>query len=796
MPGMRLTKFNLILLILAVSAAAALAVLGAMRRSAQDPPIDPARLPFRIETICAAGRASKLPFFVADVDLDGDEDLLVNEYNRFVWYRLRGNEMALEGEGSYKGRGWVRDVMDVTGDGRPEYFVVAQNDEKVEISCYDWFSPRGASEPLYTIALPISTNPEWENLLSRIAMWGSSLSPTNPRPKIFIGVNTLSSQREPRSLFAFDAATGHAEWRFDFGPHCHQVLRLDAGDEGAHLLMSTVGIGVGREYNGTIDSLAYLFCLDERDGAPIWKRRLGGRGSRSYLALADFDGDGRSEIAVGLHTTRKESELRFGSLPWNIAIVSSSGEILASKKLPLDPLRLISADVDGDGRPEIVVEGTKYTLATFNADLKMRSLLSYDFLRSFSSVNLIEAWDLVGEGRAEIVAQMGNMLTLIDSKEAVVAALRFETYRLPGNTKPIRFGGKNHLVAASMDSVCVMAFERTPLADRTRAYARPLAIGASAIVLAASGIALLVRVALKRRRERRVGLLQAQDELLTAMMAFGHGGSSLKVLDRIRLHLKNWERIRAEGVTREELFGRLSQTFEETVVPEIERIMMLARRAGAPEKGWGALMADADAARAEMQGVVGSVSERVSDRDDCIARALRALDSVDGSIAEIRAHLRDVFRVPVVEELDRLVARFREESAAKWISFALEADPAAAGAVFISPVSFGKIYESLLANAVRAVEGNANGEIFVTVQWEGNYCRIDVRDNGCGIPREDWDRVFDRHYTTKAEGGFGLHYAREELARFGGRIYVAVSVEGSGTTMRTVLRKSEKAGGA
>jgi signal transduction histidine kinase len=108
----------------------------------------------------------------------------------------------------------------------------------------------------------------------------------------------------------------------------------------------------------------------------------------------------------------------------------------------------------------------------------------------------------------------------------------------------------------------------------------------------------------------------------------------------------------------------------------------------------------------------------------------------------------------------------------------------------MSPVVFDKILEALLTNSARATEGRADAEIAIEVRWEGDYCKIDVRDNGCGIPREDWERAFERSYTTKAEGGFGLYYARETLARFGGKIFVFDSVMGSGTTMRMVLRKS------
>jgi signal transduction histidine kinase len=381
------------------------------------------------------------------------------------------------------------------------------------------------------------------------------------------------------------------------------------------------------------------------------------------------------------------------------------------------------------------------------------------------------------------------MLLVRDREGTIIAKRRFA--RLT-EAQLARYDGRNYLVAASGDSIHVMAMKRTPLATRLRARYGPSKIAYPAIVLllaCASGLLVLWR--LRERRAYEIAAAQARDDLLTAMSAFGHGGSSLKIIDRIRLHLKNWERAGSDTAARDELFANLHTTFMKTVVPELKHIVMLARKARVTEEIWGTIMARSGSAGKEMEAISASGREGPgAGREQHVASALAALDDVDKSVARIRLHLRSVFRTPVAETLERGVARFRYDHGTIMISLALASDVTAADGVFISPVAFDKILESLLSNAARATEGTAAPEIAINVQWEGDYCRIDIRDNGCGIPHEDWEHVFERHFTTKAEGGFGLYYAREELARFSGKIFVFESAAGSGTTMRVVLRKS------
>jgi signal transduction histidine kinase len=402
---------------------------------------------------------------------------------------------------------------------------------------------------------------------------------------------------------------------------------------------------------------------------------------------------------------------------------------------------------------------------------------------------IIGVEDLTDDAKREIVCRLDGMLIVRDLKGIPIAQRGFA---LDAQAELARYDGINYIVAARGDSIHIMTLVRTPLATRIRGYASRLTIAELAAAVFIAGVGgFHLRRYMKRRHEKGITLDEAQDDLLTAMSAFGHGGSSLRVIDRIRLHLKNWDRVKVDDAAREELIAKLHATFIETVVPELNHIVMLARKARVPEEIWRPITPRAGLAGQAMGTIVAAGSDRpVGSREEHIAGALKAFDDLDESIAGVRSYLRSVFRAPVVEALERAVARFRDEQRGKEISLVLPSDAPAAEGVFISSVTFDKILEALLSNSARASEARTDATIAIEVHREGDYCKIDVRDNGCGIPREDWERAFERSYTTKEEGGFGLYYARETLARFGGKIFVLDSVMGSGTTMRMVLRKS------
>jgi two-component system, NtrC family, sensor kinase len=118
-----------------------------------------------------------------------------------------------------------------------------------------------------------------------------------------------------------------------------------------------------------------------------------------------------------------------------------------------------------------------------------------------------------------------------------------------------------------------------------------------------------------------------------------------------------------------------------------------------------------------------------------------------------------------------------------------------------SEARFGQVVLNLLINAAHAISAGQpdKNEIRVTLRSESNHAIIEVKDTGCGMPREVMDRIFDPFFTTKPVGegtGLGLSICHGIITGFGGEI-TANSEVGRGSTFRISLpaiRKKLKTG--
>ncbi len=89
---------------------------------------------------------------------------------------------------------------------------------------------------------------------------------------------------------------------------------------------------------------------------------------------------------------------------------------------------------------------------------------------------------------------------------------------------------------------------------------------------------------------------------------------------------------------------------------------------------------------------------------------------------------------------------------------------------------------NLINNAVQACRTQEKGRVTVSSKrMEDGMLQIKVKDNGCGIPKEDLENIFDAFYSTKEGGtGLGMSSAKNITERHGGNLYINTTV-GNGT---------------
>jgi two-component system sensor histidine kinase HydH len=175
-------------------------------------------------------------------------------------------------------------------------------------------------------------------------------------------------------------------------------------------------------------------------------------------------------------------------------------------------------------------------------------------------------------------------------------------------------------------------------------------------------------------------------------------------------------------------------------------------------------------------------------------RGLRKrIEVLESEVARLDAVLLDFLRYAGMRRLERtptdlraLVAELVEflEPGFRRDGIELRADvPSVVGEV--DPALLKRALLNLLLNAQEAIEGK--GRVVIEGVREGDRLRLEVRDDGRGIPAEELERVFDVYYSrSKAGSGLGLPTARRIVEEHGGVLELS-SRAGEGTIVTVLL---------
>lgn len=180
---------------------------------------------------------------------------------------------------------------------------------------------------------------------------------------------------------------------------------------------------------------------------------------------------------------------------------------------------------------------------------------------------------------------------------------------------------------------------------------------------------------------------------------------------------------------------------------------------------------------------------------DKLGQVLTDTESAVGRAAKIVGHLKDFARpapVPQIEEtsLNLAVEKALSLTAATLrkarvrVETSLDPQPPC---LLADPTSLEEILINLIMNAAEAMDHH-QGRIEVRTSQEGGRIRLEVADNGRGVPEDIADRLFEPFVTQRPDRsgtGLGLSVTRDLVQEFGGTISYQ-SQPGQGTVF-TVL---------
>jgi signal transduction histidine kinase len=185
-------------------------------------------------------------------------------------------------------------------------------------------------------------------------------------------------------------------------------------------------------------------------------------------------------------------------------------------------------------------------------------------------------------------------------------------------------------------------------------------------------------------------------------------------------------------------------------------------------------------------GEVDSVKKVVEQ----ISRARQAVDQITEitSGIELSHRRRDEEKTTDMKEVANLTLRCVRAELLKRAQIQVEIEPGPP--VLGSPNKLGQVVMNLLINALQALPDRPRGQNVVSLRLRpaGDFVRLEVEDNGSGIPQDVLGKIFDPFFTTKAHGGTGLGLAisKQIIEEVRGRISVESEV-GRGTRFTVEL---------
>lgn len=187
-----------------------------------------------------------------------------------------------------------------------------------------------------------------------------------------------------------------------------------------------------------------------------------------------------------------------------------------------------------------------------------------------------------------------------------------------------------------------------------------------------------------------------------------------------------------------------------------------------------------------------TAGERKATYEEALEQADRTSEIVKNLLEFSRVSKPVLGAVDIVSIVDKTANLLNNEMNLHKVKFVREIQEAQPD-IYFDKGGLQQVLLNLFLNSIHAMSGGGELRVVVGTSEMKNESRIDVIDNGPGIPPENIDQIFDPFFTTKKEGigtGLGLSVSYNIIKKNGGHMKVE-SKPGHGTCFTLYLPRTK-----
>ena len=687
-------------------------------------------------------------------------------------------------------------TLDLNNDMAPEALLFLYKNDTAWINVYDItqvFGGLQCSKILSTDPIAgIDKNQDgfWDGAL----IFAKALDVNDDGSMDLIAAVRTGYDQTPRGLIAFDGTNGKIIWEHLIGAPPSNIEFADINADGKmEIIMGTWAPSNGVDINGICDTASQLICLD-REGNELWKVRTGLSFFSTWFTVADLDNDGIVEIITRYASGRTKDQTTW----YEVQIRDARDGHLVRYFRQTDTFgQLKIVDLNRDGRNEIIAANHDGCLYYLDSDLK---LLGKYKVGEVPDMNWIpQVVDIDMDGRYELIfCDLEGVLILNDKFEIVGRMdsdfrvknenVHFFRHPIHGDVLSVVCGTKDNYSRASIYKIKIAEEKAEPAENKIGLFLLLVIFGSGAL-LALLALWVGQKLLQRKRQIKNQTVEENRFALLQTLAAFGHGKTATANLDRLSLLFINLPKSETVSV---EYLAKLDdsiKTFIDFTLPRLDDIIVKIQAAGvglSQLHGLNGNLAKLKKCLTEFRtlGIDGIK------RDQYIRELPKLNSAIEAGIKLVVKEISYFYSCRIVNVVNEVLAALNHELIENKINFgnmAISGNPSLR--VFIAHHELVDILEELIRNALRAMTQSPDKNLNINIEVGERKVFIDVIDTGVGIPEDKISLIFNRDFTTREGGGFGLYHSKTVLDKYGAGMKVAKSVVGQGTTIRLELKK-------